>query len=94
MWNMKQINILHLTLKKNLHCVEIMLVKLSFGQIKKQKGTALNSFTIVKIFTIKLSKNYTTFIHDFYIFRGTSHHNCRNVPSYQFLCYNTAHYYE
>ena len=68
MWNMKQINILHLTVKKNLHCVEIMLVKLSFGQIKKQKGTALNSFTIVKIFTIKLSKNSTTFIHGFYIF--------------------------
>ena len=45
-----------------------MLVKLSFEQIKKQKGTALNSFTIVKIFTIKLSKNYTTFINGFYIY--------------------------
>ena len=80
MWNMKQINIFAShgiwtsimvfgkPEKKNLHCVEIMLVKLSFGQIKKQKGTALNSFTIVKIFTIKLSKNSTTFIHGFYIF--------------------------
>ena len=55
-------------LKKNLHSVEIMLIKLSFGQNTKQKGTALNSFTIVKRFTIKVAKDYTTFIRGTYIF--------------------------
>ena len=45
-----------------------MLAKLSFGQNRKQKGTALNSFTIVKIFKIKLAKNYAMLIHGTYIF--------------------------
>ena len=74
---MQEINILHLTifepayldyLKKNIQSVEIMLVKLSFGQNTKQKGTVLNSFIIVKRFTINLAKNYTMFIHGTYIF--------------------------